>query len=355
MRRERKLVGIQEVQHVRPYGLGVDVAKAFHAVCLLIPKGQTVERLEFEVANTLGQLAAAKRRLLSEIAFLGPGPKVELSYALESTGTYHCPIMRVWAGRPCLVNPGLSTSFKARKTDRIDAFKLATQHLSGLWPESHVSDEKTELLRMYTRTRHRLIHHITRIHNSINMRLWQFACADLKLMAKNPLVRAAIEDLNAGRYQGNLPQFQNARLVPKELWQLLVQLYETVDSIRLRVHWIEQQVESICDKTLSKKLQTYPGVGPVTAAVWIAEMEPSSRFTTDNQAIGYAGLDPTPQISGGKTVGMRLRKGNKFLNLALMNAAGSILMSKSLLATRFAGLRGHFGKRRAMVARYLLR
>jgi hypothetical protein len=92
MRRERKLLGVPMVQSVRPYGLGIDVAKDFHAICLLLPGEKEIERIEFECDNTPSSLRKAKARLLRLI----PPASVQngLSYTLESTATYHCPLVR---------------------------------------------------------------------------------------------------------------------------------------------------------------------------------------------------------------------------------------------------------------------
>lgn len=81
-------------------------------------------------ATTRPKAFTAKRKLLRLIPpeHVGNG----LSYTLEST--YHCPLVRAWGGPACIVNPALAVSFSARKTDRINANTLATQHLESPWP-----------------------------------------------------------------------------------------------------------------------------------------------------------------------------------------------------------------------------
>jgi transposase len=172
--------------------------------------------------NELPALLRVKRRLFSLIAEpLAQGP---LSHTLESTATYHYPLMRCWGGRPCIVNPALAASFKARKTDRIDAYKLALHHLQGLWPPSFVPTAETEVLRLFTRSRARMLRGRTRLYNSINTRLWQWNCPPTPRGSRDRLIRAEIEDLARGAYQAGDPQFSQAGSVPLDVWEWCVHL-----------------------------------------------------------------------------------------------------------------------------------
>ena len=72
---------------------------------------------------------------------------------------------------------------------------------------------------------------------------------------------------------------------------------------------------------LRKNLESIPGVGMWTAVVWLAEVGDILRFATPNRLIAYAGLDPSGEISAGKVVDTKVRKGNARLHYALRNAA----------------------------------
>jgi transposase len=331
--REAKVLGVPQNMAMRPYGLGVDVAKNFHAICLLVPydsgkkgrSGEELKRVEWECKNNPEALRAAKRRILRHLAHLGVKSN-QISYCFESTATYHCPLLTFWGGHPCIVNPALAASFKARKTDRIDAFKLAQQHLQGLWPESYIPDENTQLLRMLTRMRKRFRAMASRCINAISTRLWQWSCQfpDSKSPA-SPSVRALIEDFHRGDFRVvGAPGFERwecAPHVPPLVWDVLCRTYQIADLSNQMARWCEKKVPELAGSDLAKRLQTVPGVGPIAAATWIAEVEPTDRFPTVAHCIAYCGLDPTPQISGGKKVGTKLRFGNSHIRPQLMQCA----------------------------------
>lgn len=349
--RERKLIGVPEVQATRPYGLGIDCAKDVHAICLLIPDGTNVVRYEWECPNELDPLMRSKRRLQVRLSsFLLQAP---LSYTLESTATYHYPLMRAWGGRPCIVNPALAASFKARKTDRIDAYKLALHHLEGLWPYSHIPSAATEVLRMLTRSRVRFMVNRGRIIRGLNTRLWQWNCPPKPHGAGHSLVRAMIEDLARGQYHGDAEMFAAAKFVPEIVWQWMVHSYAAADAILKEQKWIEAQIDNMGTSHLREQLELIPSIGPVTSATWEAEVEPATRFTSSNKCVAFCGLDPTPQISGGKKVGSRLRLGNKFMRAALIQAASGLLNGKSALGQKFRKAKGPHKRRVCVAARHL--
>jgi transposase len=307
------------------------------AVCLLIPEGNRLLRAEREVSTLPKALRATRAWLLDELRAHGVTGH-ELSYAVESTATYHYPLVRAWGGLPCIVNPGLAAALKARKTDRLDAYKLAHNHLVGLWPASHLPTEESEILRALTRSRRRLIRYRTRCLNSVGTRLVQWYCPLHGKSPANKLIRAAVEDLQAGRYQASLPEFAQARQVPGIIWDLLVRYYRLVDGIDAEVRWLEKATVARLAGDLADRLQTVPGVGPVTAATWLAEVEPAHRFPSLNHCVAFCGLDPTPQISAGKRVGTHLRLGNSHIRTALIQAARVCLNGRSALAAKFKAI-----------------
>lgn len=72
-----------------------------------------------------------------------------------------------------------------------------------------------------------------------------------------------------------------------------------------------------------KLLQSIPGVGPITAASFIAEVGYIKRFKKPEQLVAYAGIDPRVFESGEsiKGKGYISKRGNKILRTRLYNAA----------------------------------
>jgi transposase len=272
----------------RPYGCGIDVHSQFMVVTVLVPQstGHRLFRAQSEFRTSIADILRAQGWVLAQLRLAGVEPGASgLLYALESTSTYHYPVTRIWAGRPCVVNPGLATSFKARKTDKLDSEKLAYQVLTGLWQPTAVPDERTELLRVFMRTRRRLVHLATRAHNSIGTRLTQWYCPLRGESPRKPSIRAIIEDLHRGRYAAGHDAFAHSHLAPAVVWELLTRQYAHVGQLKAEIKWLEGQAEALADADLVRRLTTIPGVGRLTALAWCAEMEPCSRFPHGRQAV----------------------------------------------------------------------
>ena len=121
------------------YGVGVDCHSRFFQVCVLIPHGTNIVKLERKVRAVWPELRAAKEWLLRTLEDhdIAISP-LDLRYTCESTGQYHMPLCLAWRGRPAIINPS-DTGHVRRKTDRLDAGKLAQHSLHGLWRKSWIA------------------------------------------------------------------------------------------------------------------------------------------------------------------------------------------------------------------------
>ena len=117
------------------YGVGVDCHSRFFQVCVLIPKGTEIVKLERKVPALWPELRTAKAGIVATLREHGidVSPS-DLRYTCESTGQYHMPLCLAWRGQPAIINPS-DTGHVRRKTDRLDAEKLAQHSLHGLWRE----------------------------------------------------------------------------------------------------------------------------------------------------------------------------------------------------------------------------
>jgi hypothetical protein len=159
------------------YGVGVDCHSRFFQVCVLIPKDTQIVKFERKVPALWPELRAAQAWLLRtpsehDIAV----PASELRYACESTGQYHMPLCLAWRGRPAIINPS-DTGHVRRKTDRLDAGKLAQHSLHGLWRESWMAPDEIQELRVLANQRAKLVAERVRLTNRINGDLLRFGHA----------------------------------------------------------------------------------------------------------------------------------------------------------------------------------
>ncbi|MGZ3387544.1 MAG: IS110 family RNA-guided transposase [Isosphaeraceae bacterium] len=322
------------------YGVGVDCHSRFFQVCILIPEGTRIVKLERRVPATWPELRAAKAWLLHELSEHGiavsPG---DLRYTCESTGQYHMPLCLAWRGSPAIINPS-DTGHVRRKTDRLDAEKLAQHSLHGLWRQSWMAPDEIQELRVLANQRAKLVAERSRLTNRINSDLLRFGHVVGQLGKINgPIVRALVEDFCAnGSVAMHRDYFSDIR-IPPGVALVFDQRWGRIDALDREIKTIEGLCMSRTDELtwrigegrtasgsqLSSNLRSIPGVGPQTVVTWLAEVGDVTRFASTSKLLAYVGLDPSDQISAGKVTGTKARKGNARLHAALRHAARAML------------------------------
>jgi transposase len=322
------------------YGVGVDCHARFFQICILIPNGAELLRTERTVPALWPELRAAQAWALQTL--MGQGLTVassDLRYTCESTGQYHMPLCLAWRGHPAIINPS-DTGHVRRKTDRLDAEKLAQHSLCGLWRESWMAPDEIQELRVLANQRSKLVAERSRLTNRINSDLLRFGHVVGQLGKINgSLVRALIEDFCAnGSVALHRGHFSETR-IPAGVVRVLDQRWGRVDALEQEIKTVEDLCLKRADgltwrigtgrtapgRQLRSNLESIPGVGPQTVITWLAEVGDITRFGSVNKLLAYAGLDPSDRISAGKVTGTKPRKGNARLHVALRNAARAML------------------------------
>jgi hypothetical protein len=142
------------IKDVYAYGVGIDTHSKFIQVCVLLHHAHEIKQYENEFSTSWGDLNKA-REWIKTVIKKNSNPQIEpepLRYTIESTSTYHLPVLRAVGGKPSVVNPNLAGSTR-RKTDVLDARLLAYQSMTGLWNESFVIDNYVQELRLLMRER----------------------------------------------------------------------------------------------------------------------------------------------------------------------------------------------------------
>jgi transposase len=330
----------QPSQRLNEYGVGVDCHSGFFQICVLIPNDRELKKVEQKVPALWSALRAAQAWVLHTLREQGieVAPS-ELRYTCESTGQYHMPLCLAWGGRPSVINPS-DTGHIRRKTDRLDAQKLAQHSLNGLWRESWMAPDWIQELRVLAIQRGKLVGERSRLSNRINGDMLRFGHTIGQVGKINgSVVRPLIEDFCRNGTVRLHREFFSDVAIPPGVSLVFDQRWKRIDEINREIKTIEEACvnhvnskewcigggQRVRGSELTKNLQSIPGVGMWTAIIWLAEVGDILRFATLNRLIAYAGLDPSGEISAGKVVNNKVRKGNARLHYSLRNAARAML------------------------------
>lgn len=103
-------------------------------------------------------------------------------------------------------------------------------------------------------------------------------------------------------------------------------LLRVYDTLQDEISSVENEITTHLSK-INSHIPSILGIGTVSAATMIAEIEDISRFDNPNKLLAFAGLDPRMYQSGTQEFKGRMnKKGSVVLRRVLMNCAESILM-----------------------------
>ena len=336
------------VQPLYPYGVGVDCHCKFIEVCVFVRTGEAIRKFEGTYATGWEALRAAHdwvRQIICAKSCPAINPD-RLRYTIESTSTYHLPIIKAWGGTPCVINPLLASSAR-RKTDKLDARLMAYQSMTGLWPASFIADPQVQAFRLLMKQRQDAQRLAVTITNRINNYLLRFGhTIGAAGSVRGPAARGIIEDMcgdgyayREGMYDG-LPEGQYIcpAGLPDDVKPLIKGMWEEFDRQKARetefhkkalnkaksMTW-ETMDGTIAGDELINKLMTVPSVGDLTALVWLAEVVTPRRFDVKEKLVAFCGCDPSLKTSAGKVTSQTRRGGNSRLHCQLIKVAGSCI------------------------------
>jgi transposase len=246
--------------------------------------------------------------------------------AMESTGVYWIPVWNVLEGgkhafQLTLVNPAVVRAPQGRKTDRIDARRIAEYLRYGLLRGSFIPPEPIRQLRELTRMRvhvqqdrKRVINRIGRLLETVNIKLSSVAT---HIAGKSG--RAMLAALATGVRRPEV-------LADKALGSLRSRIPNLILALDGRL--CEQMAEHA---ELIERLSTIPGVERTTARVLIAELGTDmTQFPTPAHLASWAGLCPGNAESAGKRFSGKTRKGDRYLRRIPGQSAWAAARTKRL-------------------------
>ena len=212
-----------------------------------------------------------------------------------------------------------------QKTDRRDAAHLLQLLLEDRFPRIWVPSLEERDVRQLLVHRHKQVQARTRVKNQLQaMALSQGVQKKRKLWTEAG--RAELEKLEL------LPYAAERRK----------QLLQSLDGLEAEIEQLNRRVEAeVAKRPAAVKLQTHPGVGPVTALAMVLTLGPAERFASGKKVGSYFGLIPSEYSSGGKQqLGHISKQGSSFLRFLLVEAGQT--------AARYDAELGRFYRRLAV-------
>lgn len=213
---------------------------------------------------------------------------------------------------PSYVNPFV----KRGKTDAADAEAICEAVIRPNMRFVPLKTEKQQAVLMQHRARDFLVRQLTQLANAIRAHLGEFGIVVPK--GVHNMGRLIAEAETAG-----LPP--EARM-PLDL--LAGQFRDTKQRIDVMTAQIKADAE--VDET-ARRLQTMPGIGPITASVLAATLPNVSSFRSARDLPAWLGLTPKPHSSGGKErLGSISKMGNRYIRRLLSLGAMGVISARRL-------------------------
>jgi transposase len=344
---------------------GLDVHMNSITACLrMVRPNGGVERVIREFSGTTKSISS-----LGEWLVATKCPVV----AVESTGIYWRPVYRDLSSRSIevrLVNPQAAKALRGKKTDKLDAKRLAQLLAFDQIPPSFVPPPQIAALRYIARERVKTVqarvtqwNRVSKLLNETGIKLDSVA-AKLNCKSGRLIVEALqagerdpekLADLACGVLRRKLPELQEALTAPcDDLHLHLLGLHlNQISVLDAAVASHDAMLDEACEalRTSVELLCTIPGIKDQAAKDILAEIGTDmSQFGTASRLASWAGLCPGNNESAGKRRSGRTRRGNRYLRRILVQCAWTCRASDSWVGHRFRQLSHRKGKKKAVVA-----
>ena len=231
-----------------------------------------------------------------------------------------------------------------KKTDRLDARNLAKMSRTGWYTAVHRKSARARAMRTYLQARQGVL--ATALAQGSRIR---------GLLRAHGIKLGQVAD---SRYEQGVRQLTLEQA--PQLWPMLQPLLRLrAEAIRSAREMQKQIASQMSQNEVGRRLMSVPGVGSLTACVFMATLDEPQRFASGHQVAAYVGLVPSVQQSGEKDIhGHITREGDKVLRSHLFEAAHTLLTRKKATSRlkkwglKLAKKKG-YGKARVAVARKL--
>jgi transposase len=230
-----------------------------------------------------------------------------------------------------------------KKTDKLDALKLALALASGYTHKIWVPSAEIRAKRELASHRHALATHLISVRNQLRGMLFRHG---LDFIGQDILDQKALEYVEGS----SLPE------LAKQQWRSNFRIGQT---FLTEIYQLDQELAREALKNdQCLKLMTMPGIKAQAALIITSAIGDISRFESPKKLASYSGLVPSVISSGEKTFyGSITKQGRSLLRWIMVEVANAATMTPGPIQDRYQRLRRH-GKTHNVavvaIARHLL-
>lgn len=322
--------------------------------------GIDVHQKDYQVATVheefcLGnhRMGANSQKLIEHLRTRYPGAIFKCVYESSAWG-FTLQRQLGAAGMECIVvnaaDVATNDKERRRKTDRVDALKLARKHASHELKGIHIPNEDIQKQRNLIRYRKRVVGDLTRSKNR------------LKSLLKYQGIEVPEKFGKANWSNKFISWVEEEAKKDRLLQDVLLLMLEQVKQLRQQKLKIEKKLREMMNsekyKEQSKLLISVPGIGSIISALFLLEIGDIRRFGSFDQLNDFVGFCPDTDSSGEteRDTGITTRR-HKQLRTALIEAAWEARRTDPALLEAYTRLTQRMPGNKAIVriARKLLR
>jgi len=209
----------------------------------------------------------------------------------------------LWVGDAAEIRAAM---VRKQKTDARDALHILDLLLANRFPRIWIPSPSERDVRQLLRHRHKMVCLRTSVRNQLHaLAMGQGVYRKRKLWAAGG--RSELEALALDGWASRRRQ------------DLLAMLDRLDPSLTELDRAVAQEAEQ---RPAARCLMEQPGVGPVTALMFVLTIGPVERFRRSKQVVSYLGLNPRENSSGGRQrLGAISKQGNSMARFLLVEAA----------------------------------
>lgn len=343
------------------HACGMDVHKDSITACIMTPKGKEIRTFPTKTVFLLQLIDWIKEHGCTHVA-------------MESTGVYWKPIVNILEAENIeflVVNAQHMKAVPGRKTDVKDAEWIAKLLRHGLLKASFIPNRIQRELRELVRYRRSMIEERARQHNRIqkvlegaNIKLGSVVSDIMGVSARDMLRAIADGEDDPEKLASFARRTMKKKKDELELalrgyinphQRLMIKTILThIDFLSNQIDMLDQEITNrfTSDQQDIERLDSIPGIATRMAEQILAEIgtDVANQFRSAAHLCSWAGLVPGHNESAGKRKSTTMKKGNKYLKSALIEAAHSIRGSKNYLGALYRRTAARKGKKRAGIA-----